>query len=113
MTFLRQFALVFFEDILIYITSWLAHLRVVLDVLRRHKLFFKRIKFSFSKTTMSYLGHIISAAGGTMGNKKVQAVMDWSPPHRLAPCVDFSALSSTTVSLSRRTVPSQHPSLNS
>ena len=45
--FLRRFVLVFFDDILIYSTTWadhLRHLRTVLDTLRRHQLFVKRSK---------------------------------------------------------------------
>jgi hypothetical protein len=44
--FLRRFVLVFFDDILIYSKSWsnhLRHIRAVLEELRRHQLFLKRI----------------------------------------------------------------------
>ena len=73
--FLRQFVLVFFDDILIYNTSWYAHLRAVLDILRRHQLFLKRSKCSFGEPTVSYLGHVISAARVAVDDKE-QAVMD-------------------------------------
>jgi hypothetical protein len=49
--YLHRFMLVFFDDILIYNASWadhLCHLRVVLVVLRQHRLFIKRSKCSFS-----------------------------------------------------------------
>ena len=42
--FLRRCVLVFFDDILIYSTSWtehLQHLRVVFDILREHQLHLK------------------------------------------------------------------------
>ena len=48
--FLRRFVLVFFDDILIYSSSWsehLQHLRTVLDALRAHCLHLKRSKCSF------------------------------------------------------------------
>jgi hypothetical protein len=48
--YLHRFMLVFFDDILIYNASWadhLCHLRVVLAVLRQHRLFIKRSKCSF------------------------------------------------------------------
>jgi hypothetical protein len=44
--FLRRFVLVFLDDILIYSKSWsnhLRHIRAVLEELRRHQLFLKRI----------------------------------------------------------------------
>jgi hypothetical protein len=62
---LRRFVLVFFDDILIYNKSWadhLRHLRVVLTILRQHRLFVKRSKCSFGVASVGYLGHIISAS---------------------------------------------------
>jgi len=81
--FLRRFVLVFFDDILIYSGSWaehLRHLRVVLAELRRHQLFVKRSKCAFGETSVSYLGHIISASGVAMDPAKVQAISDWPVP---------------------------------
>jgi len=81
--FLRRFVLVFFDDILIYSTSWadhLRHLRAVLTVLQHHQLFVKRSKCAFGVSSISYLGHIISEAGVAMDSAKVQAVADWPQP---------------------------------
>jgi len=81
--FLRRFVLVFFDDILIYSSSWsdhLRHVRAVLDVLHQHRLYAKRSKCEFGATTVSYLGHTISAAGVAMDPAKVQAVSDWPTP---------------------------------
>jgi hypothetical protein len=81
--FLRRFVLVFFDDILIYNTSWadhLRHLRAVLTVLQQHQLFVKRSKCAFGVSSISYLGHTISEAGVAMDSTKVQAVSDWPQP---------------------------------
>jgi len=81
--YLRRFVLVFFDDILIYSSSWadhLRHLRVVLTLLRQHRLFVKRSKCSFGVDSVSYLGHIISAAGVAMDPAKVLAIHDWPQP---------------------------------
>ena len=81
--FLRRFVLVFFDDILIYSTSWadhLRHLRAVLTMLQQHQLFVKRSKCAFGVSSISYLGHIISEAGAAMDYAKVQAVADWPQP---------------------------------
>jgi hypothetical protein len=81
--FLRQFVLVFFDDILIYGTTWTDHLRqvrAVLDVLHQHRLFIKRSKCEFGADSTSYLRHIISASGVAMDPAKVQAVADWPVP---------------------------------
>ena len=73
----------FFDDILIYSTSWtdhLRHLRIVLSELRRHQLFVKCSKCAFSEPSVAYLGHTISASGVTMDSAKVQAIIDWPVP---------------------------------
>jgi hypothetical protein len=70
----------FFDDILIYNTTWvdhLRHLRAVLAMLRQHRLFVKRSMCAFGVGSVSYLGHIISEAGITMDLAKVHAVHDW------------------------------------
>jgi hypothetical protein len=72
--YLCRFVLVFFDDILIYSSSWadhLRHLRVVLSVLRQHSLFVKRSKCAFGMDTVAYLGNTISASGVAMDPAKV------------------------------------------
>jgi hypothetical protein len=80
---LRRFVLVFFDDILIYSSSWaehLQHIAIVLNALRAHRLHLKRSKCSFGATSVAYLGHVISAAGVAMDADKVAAVAAWPPP---------------------------------
>jgi hypothetical protein len=72
--FLCRFVLVFFDDILIYSSTWadhLRHIRAVLSELRRHQLFIKRAKCAFGAPSISYLGHIILEAGVAMDPAKV------------------------------------------
>ena len=81
--FLRRFVLVFFDDILIYSTSWSEHLQhvgLVFTTLRAHGLFLKRSKCSFGALSVAYLGHVISAAGVAMDSDKVAAVTSWPTP---------------------------------
>ena len=81
--FLRRFVLVFFDDILIYSTSWadhLKHVKAVFQLLRQHHLFVKRSKCSFGATSVGYLGHIISEHGVAMDPSKVAAVEAWPRP---------------------------------
>ena len=75
--FLRRCVLVFFDDILIYSSSWtkrLQHIHAVLDVLRVHHLHVKRSKCAFAASSVQYLGHVISADGVAMDSAKVEAV---------------------------------------
>jgi len=81
--FLCRCVLVFFDDILIYSSSWtehLQHLRAVLVVLRAHRLHLKRSKCSFGTAAVHYLGHIITAEGVAMDTAKVAAVQSWPRP---------------------------------
>lgn len=63
---LWKFVLVFFDDILIYSPSWeqhLEHLTVTLSLLKKHQFFAKLSKCEFGRTSITYLGHIISKEG--------------------------------------------------
>jgi hypothetical protein len=54
--FLRRFVLIFFDDILIYSSSWSEHLRhinLVLAKLEEHHLFVKRSKCSFGERSVA------------------------------------------------------------
>ncbi|WVZ68005.1 hypothetical protein U9M48_017002 [Paspalum notatum var. saurae] len=78
--YLRRFVLVFFDDILIYSTTWVEHLQhisVVLGALRSHRLHLKRSKCSFGASSVTYLGHVISADGVAMDADKVEVVASW------------------------------------
>jgi hypothetical protein len=81
--FLCWFVLVFFDDILIYSSSWtdhLQHIRLALEALRLHSLHVKRSKCSFGERSVAYLGHVISANGVAMDGDKVEAVASWAEP---------------------------------
>jgi hypothetical protein len=81
--FLHHFVLVFFDNILIYSSSWsdhLHHVKLVLEAMRTHQLFLKRFKCSFGEESMAYLGHFISASGVAMDSDKVLGMVDWPIP---------------------------------
>jgi hypothetical protein len=81
--YLRRFVLIFFDDILIYSSSWsehLQHVRVVLTALRQHRLAVKQSKCVFGSQSVAYLGHVISASGVAMDPAKVEAVQAWPTP---------------------------------
>jgi hypothetical protein len=81
--FLWRFVLVFFDDILIYSSSWsehLRHVRLVFEQLQAHKLYLKKSKCFFGARSVAYLGHVILVDGVSMDGEKVQAVLSWPPP---------------------------------
>jgi hypothetical protein len=78
--FLRRFVLVFFDNILVYSSSWAEHLRhlhLVFTKLQEQHLVVKHSMCAFDECTVGYLGHVISKDGVAMDVAKVQAVLDW------------------------------------
>ena len=64
--YLRQFVLVFFDDILVYSKSWedhLTHLQIFLQILSTNSLFAKESKCRFGVSQVDYLGHVILEQG--------------------------------------------------
>lgn len=61
--YLKNFVLVFIDDILIYSHSWtdhLQHIEAIFQTLQDHV---KTSKCVFAKSKLLYLGHVISATG--------------------------------------------------
>lgn len=78
--YICRFVLVFFDDILVYSSSWAEHLqrvRAVLQLMRHNQLALKRSKCYFREESVAYLGHIISDQGVAMDFSKVKAVESW------------------------------------
>jgi hypothetical protein len=81
--FLRQFVLVFLDDILIYSATWedhIDHIKQVLEELRKHQFYLKESKCSFAQTSLEYLGHIILAKGVSTDSSKISAMLHWPVP---------------------------------
>jgi len=78
------FVVVYLDDICIFsscIEDHLSHLRKVFEVLRENKLYARREKCTFAKSSVEFLGHVISSDGLKVDNKKIQAIMSWSTPN--------------------------------
>jgi hypothetical protein len=75
--------IVFFDDILVYSRTWeehLRHLNTVFQCLLEHQFFLKQSKCSFAQSSISYLGHIVSAEGVGPDPEKIDAMINWPVP---------------------------------
>eukprot|EP01018_Ginkgo_biloba_P018972 Gb_14590 [translate_table: standard] len=81
--FLGKFVVLFLDDIMIFsksVDEHKEHLKQVLDVLRREKLYAKFFKCDFFKEKVEYLEHIVSIEGIVVDPKKIQVIKDWKTP---------------------------------
>lgn len=81
--YLYDFICFYLDDMLIYSETYDDHLknvRLALDKLREHKLCAKLSKCQFARTTVDYLGHVMSKQGFSMEKYKVQAIRTWAKP---------------------------------
>ncbi|KAJ9560732.1 hypothetical protein OSB04_005892 [Centaurea solstitialis] len=80
---LDRSVIVFIDDILIYSKSkeeHVVHLREVLEILRRERLYAKFSKCAFWLEEVQFLGHIINREGIKVDPAKIEAVMNWEIP---------------------------------
>ncbi|KAL0172449.1 hypothetical protein M9458_032760, partial [Cirrhinus mrigala] len=80
---LHQFVIIYIDDILIYsppLQDHRRHVNQVLQRLREHHLYLKAEKCKFHKTTIHFLGYIVTPAGVQMDQRKVDAVRNWPLP---------------------------------
>ncbi|KAK4258952.1 hypothetical protein QN277_005343 [Acacia crassicarpa] len=93
--YLDKFVVVFIDDILIYSRNkeeHRDHLRTVLQVLRKHKLYAKLSKCEFWLREVKFLGHVVSAEGVAVDATKVDAVLQWERPKSVTEIRSFLGL---------------------
>ena len=93
--YLDKFVVVFIDDILIYSKDeeeHKEHLRIVLQVLKEHKLYAKLSKCDFWLREVKFLGHVVSAVGVTVDPGKIEAVLNWERPQSVTEIRSFLRL---------------------
>ncbi|PIL28086.1 hypothetical protein GSI_09840 [Ganoderma sinense ZZ0214-1] len=74
---------VYLDDIVIYsntIADHIKHIRIVFDVLRKHKFYLGADKMNFFAMKLKLLGHLIDENGIAMDPHKVECVQNWKVP---------------------------------
>ncbi|GJU38757.1 putative reverse transcriptase domain-containing protein [Tanacetum coccineum] len=78
-----KFVIVFKEDTLIYSKTrgeHVEHLRLVLELLRKEKLYAKFSKCEFWLREVQFLGHVINGNGIHVDPSKIEAIKNWKAP---------------------------------
>ena len=81
--YLDKFVIVFIDDILIYSKSkeeHAEHLRRVLELLKKEKLYAKFSKCDFWLEEVQFLGHVVNKDGIQVNPSKIEAVKNWKTP---------------------------------
>ncbi|GJX64136.1 putative reverse transcriptase domain-containing protein [Tanacetum coccineum] len=81
--YLDKFVIVFIDDILIYSRNkeeHAKHLRIILELLKKEKLYAKFSKCDFWIYIVQFLGHLIDSQGLHVDPAKIEAVKNWTSP---------------------------------
>nr|GEV07041.1 putative reverse transcriptase domain-containing protein [Tanacetum cinerariifolium] len=81
--YLVKFVIIFIDEILIYSRNkeeHTNHLRTILELLRKEKLYAKFSKCDFWIRTVQFLGHLIDSQGLHVDPAKIEAVKNWASP---------------------------------
>jgi hypothetical protein len=92
-----DFVLIYLDDIMIFSNTaeeHLAHIRVVLQRLRDHKLYAAPKKCKFFQTRIEWLGHIVSNQGIEVDPRKTDSVNEWPTPKTVLQVMSFLGLAS-------------------
>lgn len=93
--YLGKFVLAYLDDILIFSKTkeeHLRHLRLILDLFRKHRLYAKPKKCEFMKTEINFLGHRVSPRGISTVPNKVKTIQDWQSPSNVPQLRSFLGL---------------------
>ncbi|GKC51705.1 putative reverse transcriptase domain-containing protein [Tanacetum coccineum] len=81
--YLDKFVIVFLDDILIYSRNkeeHTNHLRIILELLKKEKLYAKFSKCDFWIHIVQFLGHLIDSQGLHVDLAKIETIKNWSSP---------------------------------
>ncbi|KAG7536840.1 Ferric reductase NAD binding domain [Arabidopsis suecica] len=94
-SFIGVFVVVYFDDILVYsktLDEHVEHLRKVLNVLRKERLFGNFKKCSFCSNDVVFLGFVVSSQGIQVDESKIKAIQDWPSPKTVGEVRSFHGL---------------------
>ncbi|GJX31307.1 putative reverse transcriptase domain-containing protein [Tanacetum coccineum] len=81
--YLDKFVIVFIDDILVYSKDEEKHgkhLKIILELLKKERLYAKFSKFEFWLDSVKFLGHVIDRNGVHVDPAKIEAIKNWAAP---------------------------------
>ena len=90
-----KFVVVYFDDILVYSKSLVDHanhVKKVLLILRKEKLYANLAKCSFAQDKLIFLGFVVSSNGIEVDNSKIEAIKNWPTPTNVGHVRSFHGL---------------------
>jgi hypothetical protein len=82
-SYIGRFLDVYLDDIIVYSDTFkdhMSHVRIVVDILRREKLYLSLKKLNFFQSELKLLGRIVGDHGIRMDPAKVESVLTWKTP---------------------------------
>ncbi|GKF10212.1 putative reverse transcriptase domain-containing protein, partial [Tanacetum coccineum] len=84
--YLNKFVIVFIDDILVYSKDEEEHgkhLKIILEFLKKERLYAKFSKCDFWLDSVQFLGHVIDRSGVHVDPAKIEAIKSWAAPTTL------------------------------
>ncbi|GKA60657.1 putative reverse transcriptase domain-containing protein [Tanacetum coccineum] len=93
--YLDKFLIVFIDDILVYSKDEEEHgkhLKIILELLKKERLYAKFLKCDFLLDSVQFLGHVIDRSGVHVDSAKIEAIKSWAAPTTLTEVRQFLGL---------------------